>query len=82
MITMSSETVEEGFVISPRKVFQVGDSKAVTLSKKWLDIQKWLGIEVEEVVSVANSLIVLVSPERKDEAIEFLKAWEKRETKG
>lgn len=78
---MCAETIEEGFVISPRKVFQVGDSKAVTLSKKWLDIQKWLGIEVDEVVSVANSLVVLVSPERKDEAIEFLKAWEKREVK-
>ena len=68
----------EGMVISRRRVLPVGGSRAVTLSKKWLDIQKWLGKEVDEVISVANSIVILVDPEMKDEAISFLREWEAR----
>jgi len=66
-------------VISRRRVIPVGGSKAVTLSKKWLDIQKWLGKEVDELISVSNSIVLLVDPGKKDEAIRFIREWEKKQ---
>lgn len=76
---MTEEKVEEGLIISKRKVLPVGGSRAITLSKKWLDIQKWLGREVTELVSVANDVIVLVSPEKEEKAKKILRAIEKEE---
>jgi len=74
---MTEEEIEEGLIISRRKVLPVGGSKAVTLSKKWLDIQKWLGREVTELVSVANDAVVLVPPEKEEKAKRILKQIEK-----
>jgi hypothetical protein len=70
------ERVEKGIIVSRRKVIPVGSSKAVTLSKRWLDIQKWLGREVTELVSVANDAIVLVPPEKEEKAKRILKMLE------
>lgn len=55
----------------------MGGSKGVTLPKKWVDIQKWLGKEVSELVSVANEAIVLVPPEKEKEAEQILRRIEK-----
>ena len=72
------DIIEEGIVRSRRKVISFGDSKGITLSKKWLDIQKWLGKEVTELVSISNSIIVLTSPKEEEKALEFVKEYEKR----
>jgi len=71
-----SEKIEEGLIISRRRVVPIGGSKGVTLSKKWLDIQKWLGREVTELVSIANEAIVLVPPEKEEKAKKILKMLE------
>lgn len=76
---MEKEKVEKGIVISRRKVFNLGGSKAVTLSKKWVDIQQWLGREVSELVSVGNEVIILASPEKERKAIEVLRRLEEKE---
>jgi len=73
------EKIEEGLIISRRRVVPIGGSKGVTLSKKWLDIQKWLGREVTELVSVANDAIVLVPPEKEEKAKRILKMLEDEE---
>jgi hypothetical protein len=63
-LNMKKETVEEGMVVTkPRKVITVGHSKAVTLPKKWLDVQRWLGKEVIEMASIGNSAVIFCSPE-------------------
>jgi len=69
--------VEKGIITSTRKVFEIGGSKAITLSHKWVDIQKWLGKEVTELVSLSNSVIVLVPPGQEKKALEILKQIEK-----
>ena len=74
-----TDEILNGLVISRRRVIPVGGSKAVTLSKKWLDIQKWLGKEVDELISVSNSIVLLVDPGKKDEAIRFIREWEKKQ---
>ena len=79
ILTEEKERVEKGIIISKRKVFDLGGSKAVTLSKKWLDIQSWLGREVTELVSVSNKVIVLASPEKERKAVEILRKLEKKE---
>lgn len=72
------DSIEKGIITSgPRKVIRVGGSKAVTLDPKWLDIQKWLGEEVTELVSIANSVVVLVPPEKAERAKEILRRIEK-----
>lgn len=73
------ERVEKGVIISKRRVFELGGSKAITLSKKWIDIQTWLGKEVTELVSVGNEVIVLAPPEKERKAIEVLKQLESSE---
>jgi len=70
------EVVEKGIIISKRKVIDLGGSKAVTLPAKWLDIQKWRGKEVDELVSVADDLVLLVPPEKKEKAIRLLRKLE------
>jgi len=70
------EVIEKGIIISRRKVIDLGGSKAVTLPAKWLDIQRWLGKEVDEFVSVADNLILLVPPEKEKLAIRILKKLE------
>lgn len=72
-----NEKVEKGIITSTRKVFELGGSKAITLSKKWVDIQRWLGREVSELVSLSNSVIVLVPPGQEEKAREILKKIEK-----
>ena len=76
---MSDEAIEEGIIVSTRSVMPFGGSRAVTLSAKWLDIQKWLGKELKELVSISSpNMVVYVEPDKKDEAIAFLRAWEAR----
>jgi len=76
------DEISEGLVISTRAVYDFGPgSKGVTLSKKWLDIQKWLGKDVDELVSVADSIVVLAPPEKRQDIIAFIKAWEKEREK-
>jgi hypothetical protein len=71
---MSDEAIEKGIIISgPRKVIRVGGSKAITLDPQWLKIQKWLGQEVTELVSVANSVIVFVPPEKTEIAKKIIR---------
>ena len=71
-----SDTVEHGIITSKRKILTVGGSKCVSLSAKWLDIQRWLGKDVSEVVSVANSVVVLAPPEKEEHAKRVLKMFE------
>ncbi len=66
--------IEKGIIVTPpRKVIDLGGSKAVTLPMEWVKIQKWLGKEVSELVSVANEAVVLVPPEKAEKAKEILK---------
>lgn len=71
------DVIEKGILISRRRVIELGGSKAVTLPSRWLDIQKWLGREFDELVSVADNLIVLAPPEERERAIELLKKAER-----
>jgi len=71
------DTVDEGTITSRRKVVDVGDSKAVTLPRRWLEFQRWLGKEVSEVMLVANSVVVLVPPGKEEDARRILKELEK-----
>jgi len=75
---VSEEEIEKGTIKSKRQVFELGGSKAVTLDKRWLMIQKWLGKEVTELVSIANNVVVLVPPEKADLAHEVLREIEKK----
>lgn len=79
MIKMTDDSkIEKGIVKSRRKVIDIGDSKAVTLSKKWLDIQKWLGNEITEISALAlNEVIVLVPPGMEEKAERILREIEK-----
>ena len=74
----STETVEKGIIVSekPRKIVDYGNSKAVTLDPRWLRIQKWLGKEVTELISVANSIVILAPPDKKEHALEVLRRYE------
>jgi len=65
--------VEKGIITSTRSVIDIGRSKAITLDKRWLMIQKWLGKEVSELVSLANNVVVLVPPEKAELAHEVLR---------
>ena len=56
---------------------EIGGSKAITLPRKWVDIQKWLGKEVTELVSLANDAVVLVSPGQEEKALKILRQIEK-----
>ena len=76
---MLKSKIEKGIVVSgPRKIIKYGCSKAVTLDPEWLKIQKWLGQEVTELVSIANSVVVLVPPEMKDRGLLILREIEER----
>jgi hypothetical protein len=77
---MSDEKIEKGIVVSRRKVFDLGNSKAITLSKRWLDIQTWLGKEVSELVSIGNEVIVLAPPEKEEYAKKILLKLEEKGT--
>jgi len=68
-----AEVIEKGIIISKRRVLTIGGSKAVTLPKRWLDIQKWLGREITELVLIGNEAVVLVPPEKKDLALRILR---------
>jgi len=68
-----TDKVEKGIITSTRRVLEIGGSKAITLPKKWVDIQKWLGKEVTELVSLANDVIILVAPDQAEKAKEILK---------
>jgi hypothetical protein len=72
-----SEVIEKGIIVSQRKVIDLGDSKAVTLPSKWVEFRKWLGEEVTELISIADDMILLVPPEKKDKALKLLKKLEK-----
>jgi len=65
--------VEEGIIISKRQVINLRKSKAITLDARWLMIQKWLGKEVSELVSIANNVVVLVPPEKAELAHKVLR---------
>lgn len=73
LVYMSDEKIEKGIITSRRKVFEIGNSKAVTLSKKWLDIQTWLGKEVTELISVGSEVMVLAPPDKEEKAREVLR---------
>lgn len=73
-----NEKIEAGVIVSsPRKVIELGGSKAITLPKEWVKIQKWLGREVTELASVANEAVVLVPPDKIEKAKRILKELEK-----
>jgi len=74
---MPKERIEKGIIVSPpRKILKIGGSKAITLPKEWLDIQRWLGKEVSELASVGNEVVVLVPPDKIDKALKILKKME------
>lgn len=60
---------------------EIGGSKAITLPRKWVDIQKWLGKEVTELVSLANDAVVLVSLGQEEKALKILRQIEKETDK-
>jgi len=68
-----SEKVEEGVISSKRKIIEVGDSKAVTLPKKWLDFHKYKGEEINEVSSLANDIVMVVPEGKEKKAKRILK---------
>ena len=71
--------IEKGIVItSPRKIFDLGGSKAIILPMAWFKIQRWLGKEVSELVSVANEAVVLVPPEKAAKAKRILQELERK----
>lgn len=71
------EKIEAGIIISrARKVINLGGSKAVTLPKEWVKIQKWLGRDVAELASVANEVVVLAPPEKVEKAKRILRMLE------
>ena len=70
------EEIEEKIIVSKRAVIDLGGSKAVTLPASWLKIQKWLGKDVTEMISVANDVVILVPPEKENQAREILKQFE------
>lgn len=70
--------IEKGIIISKRRILEIGGSKAVTLPRKWVDIQKWLGKEVSELVSLANEAIILVPPGQEEKAKQILVELEKQ----
>jgi len=71
------DTIEEGIVVSRRRVIKFGDGgAAVTISRKWLDIQRWLGREVDELGMVADSVVILCDPKDTEKAKQFLREWE------
>lgn len=67
------ESIEKGIIRSKRQVIDIGGSKGVTLPKTWVDIQKWMGKEVTELVSIADNIVVLVPPDKADKALEILR---------
>lgn len=71
---MTEEDIEKGIIVSsPRKVIKVGGSRAITLDPRWLRIQKWLGNEVTELVSVASSVVIFVPEDKVEKAKEILR---------
>jgi len=75
---MSREKIIDGVIVAKRRLVELGGSKVVSLPKLWLKIQKWLGKEVVELVSIANEIILLVPPDKVDLGIKFLREWEKK----
>ncbi|MEM4727467.1 MAG: hypothetical protein QXD04_04360 [Candidatus Bathyarchaeia archaeon] len=78
----TNERVEEGMVISRRRILPVGGSLGVTFSKRWLDIQRWLGREVKELVSIGDDVIILVRPEDEEVAVKLLRQFEMERRRG
>lgn len=71
---MTGEEIEKGIIVSgPRKVIKVGNSHAITLDAQWLKIQRWLGKAVNELISISNSVIVLVPPDKVEKGKEILR---------
>jgi len=75
------ETVEKGLIVTKRKVITVGKSKAVTLPKKWLEFQRWLGREITEVAVLGNDLVVIAPSDKVEKAKKVLEALEKVDKK-
>jgi len=71
-----ADEIEEGLISSKRKIIKVGDSKAVTIPKKWLDFHKYKGEEINEVSSLANDLVILVPEGKEEKAKKMLKQLE------
>lgn len=60
-----SDVVEEGTVTSKkRSVITISGTKYVSLPKKWLEILKWEGKEVKELIPVGNSAIIYCLSEK------------------
>lgn len=74
-----TEEVEEGLITTKRKIIKVGDSKAVTLPKKWLDFHKYKGEEINEVSSLANDIVMVVPKGKEKKAKKILKEVEGKE---
>ena len=72
-----NERIGKGIITSKRRVINLGGSKAVTLPRTWLAIQKWLGKEVTELISLANEAIVLVPLGQEEKARKILMEFEK-----
>lgn len=71
------QRIEKGIIVSTRSPFKVGDSMVVSLPKRWLDIQTWLGRDVSELALVANEAIVLVPPDKEEKARMILERLER-----
>jgi len=76
---MEKEEVEKGIIRSSRRVIEVGDSKAVTLPKKWLDFHKYKGEEINEVSSLANDIVMVVPEGKEEKAEKILRKLEEEE---
>ena len=72
----STYTVEEGIIVSePRNVVKIGGSRFISLPSIWFEINKYLGKEVKQLVPIADEVIILVPPEKKEEGKKILKLW-------
>jgi len=71
--------MKRGIMITPpRKVINLGGSKAVTIPTEWLKFQKWQGRDIKEFSMICNDIIILIPFESKiDEAIELLQEYKR-----
>jgi hypothetical protein len=67
----------EKYIVSRRKIMKLGPrSKAVTIDRHWLEHLKLMGVEPDELVSIATSRIIVIAlPSDEEEAVEFVKKW-------
>ena len=74
------KVIEKGIIITPpRKLIDLGGSKAIILPMEWLKIQKWLGREIKELVAICNEVIIFTTPDNIEKAKQILLRFKEKE---